>query len=190
MRLAAALFNRLLQRDQWARGQLAAHSGKVARIRCGVLRADFRIAEDGQLTSVAGVLPDTTLNVPPGSVLDAPEFPDRAAMSIVVDGDPEVGAALVNVARVTPWLCESELARFTGPIPAQRFSSLIKAAVRIPRYAADRLGENVSSYLRDELELAPRRGEFDRHVENLEATAEHVEHLGAWLDRLSARISH
>jgi ubiquinone biosynthesis protein UbiJ len=187
MRLAAALFNRLLQRDQWARGQLAAHAGKVARIRCGVLRADFRIAEDGRLTSVAAVRPDTTLTVPPASMLDAPEFPDRAAMSIVVDGDPEAGGALVNVARVTPWLCESELARLAGPVAAQRFSSLVKAAVRVPRYAADRLGGNLRSYLREELDLAPRRSEFDRCVADLEAAVAQVDDLAARLERLSAR---
>jgi ubiquinone biosynthesis protein UbiJ len=181
MGVAAALANRLFGRDDWTRERLAAQAGKVARVRCGPWRADFRIGPAGELISVVAAQPDVTLTVPARSMLDAPEFPERAAQAIVVEGDPDVGAAMVDVARVAPWLCESALAAVTGPAAANRLAALVRAAVRVPRYAAGRLRSSAGAYFSDEISVAVRRRELERHATSIGELAQR-------LDALTARV--
>jgi ubiquinone biosynthesis protein UbiJ len=152
MRLAASVANRLLARDTWARHQLAVHAGKVARVKLGPVRADFRITSDGQLLG----------------------------LTIAVDGDPDLGATLVGIAKVTPWLAESELARLTGPIAANRIANALRTAIRAPREAAERLGAQTRAFVSQENELLARRGEVERH-----RTA--IAELSARLDALEQR---
>ncbi len=162
MRAAAVIANRLLDRDGWARRALSPHAGKVVRMQFGPACADFRIDGEGRLVSVAALRPDTILVIPLRSALEAFDDPDRAAGSIGVDGDAEVGAVLVDIARVAPWLAESEVARVVGPIVARRLADTARRALRLPRYTAARLGANIRDFVGSEMTWTVRRGELDR----------------------------
>lgn len=175
MSAAAAIANRLLDRDGWSRRALLPHTGKVVRIRFGPTSADFRIAGDGRLIAVAAVVPDTVLAIPLRSALAALDDPDRAAGAIAVEGDAEFGAALVAISRIAPWLAESALARVVGPIAARRLADTARSALRLPRYAAGRLGENLRGYAASEMTWTVRRGEFDRFAEDIAALDSRVE---------------
>jgi ubiquinone biosynthesis protein UbiJ len=148
----------------------------------GPLRADFRVGENSELDSVVSASPDATLTIPLSSVIDAAEDPDRAAGKIASSGDADLAEAVTSLARVTPWLLESELARVVGPIAARRLAEGARGAIRLPAYAADRFAANVRSYARDETSAIVRRGEFERFAGELRELEARTEALAAGVE--------
>ena len=186
----AALANRMLAREQWARNCLAAHAGRVFRIVVGPVAASMRIDASGSIESASSAdgAPDLTLTLSP---LKVPAFlaePTRWDALVTADGDAALAATLKGLAETLPWFVERAFAEALGPIAGQFLADTGRRMLAFPGYAGERVGDSVASYVRDEVRLAATAGEARSIGDEIAATAGRVDALAARVDALAARI--
>lgn len=185
----SALANRVLEREAWARTQLAVHAGRVFVVAIGPVATAMRIDGTGMVesTPLAGHQADLRLTLSP---LLAPAFladPTRWDDLIVADGDPALAATLKELARTLPWFVEHAFARALGPIAGQRLADAGRRLLAWPEYAATRIGESVASYARDEAQLLPHGEELRSFGQDVAGVAARADALAARIDALAAR---
>ena len=189
--IPAAIANRMLEREAWARQRLAAHAGRVFVMSVGPVPATFAIDETGALASapLSGRTPDLTVKVSP---LDLPAFladPTRWDRYVTADGDPALAATLKELAPTMPWLVEQALAKTLGGIVGQRVADVGRRMLAFPEYAALRIGESVVSYAHERSGLLATADEGDTFAEQVGALAVRVDALAARLDALESRLT-
>lgn len=188
--LPGALANRMLEREAWARTQLAAHAGRVFAIAVGPVASAMRIDAAGMVDSIplASATADLRLTLSP---LAAPSFladPTRWDEFVVADGDPALAATLKELARTLPWFVEHAFAKALGPIVGQRLADAGRRLLAFPEYAATRVGASVASYAQTEAGLLATGAEvraFGGDAAALEARAAALEDR---VDKLSRRL--
>ena len=187
----AALANRVLARESWARSSLAAHAGRVFRIAVGPFATAMRIDASGTIETVptSGGTPDLKLTLSP---LTFPAFladPTRWDDLVTVDGDAALAATLKGLAETLPWFVERAFAEALGPIVGQHVADTGRRLLAIPGYAGERVGASVVSYFRDESPLATTTAEARSIGEDIAAVATRVDALAARIDGLAARLA-
>src|SRR6185295_17601059 len=87
--LPAALANRVLERETWARASLAAHAGRVFKIAVGPFATALRVDASGALEPVAATdsATDLTLSLSPPNVPAFLADPTRWNALVVAEGD-------------------------------------------------------------------------------------------------------
>lgn len=183
MQPAATLANRWLEREAWARTQLAAHAGRTLCVAVGPLISRLDIDENGRFIASAAA-PDLTLTVSPlrlPSLLAQPERWDELVKS---EGDAPLASTLAGLAHTLPWFVEAEFARWLGPVVGTRIADSGRRLLAMPEYAAVRFGESLASYLRDEKQSAVRGSEARAFAEEVERLATRVDDLASRIDRL------
>jgi ubiquinone biosynthesis protein UbiJ len=191
MEPAARLANRLLEREAWARERLAAHAGRVFVIVVGPIATAFRVDGSGLLdtTPMRGVAPDLTLRL---SAFAVPAFlsdPARWDSLVAAEGDPSLTATLRDLALTLPWFVEQAFAKALGPVVGQRVADTGKRLLAFPEYVAERVGESIGSYARDEAGLLARGDEARSFALEAAALATRVDALATRLDAVEAAIS-
>jgi ubiquinone biosynthesis protein UbiJ len=191
MDAAASLANRLLEREAWARERLAAHAGRVFVTVVGPLATVFRIDETGlvQAPSMSGAAPDLALRISP---LALPAFlsdPSRWDALVEADGDPALAATLRDLALTLPWFVEQAFATALGPIVGQRVADAGKRLLAFPEYVAERVGESIGSYARDEAGLLARGDEARSLAREATALAERADGFATRLAAIEARLA-
>jgi ubiquinone biosynthesis protein UbiJ len=187
---AAALANRLLEPDGWARERLAAHAGRTFVIALGPLATALTVEASGRFAAapLAGRAPDLTLTLSP---LALPSFlanPARWADFVTATGDPELAGTLRDLAQTLPWFVERTLADAFGPILGQRAADAGRTLLAFPEQAAAHLAESLASYARDEAALLAGAAELRELTAQSAALAERVERLAARIDALAGRF--
>ena len=114
----AALANRVLERETWARGSLAAHAGQVFKIAVGPFATSLRVDVSGALEAVGATASatDLTLRLSPP---DVPAFladPTRWDAFVTAEGDAALAATLKGLAETLPWFVERAFAGVLGPM--------------------------------------------------------------------------
>jgi len=188
---AAALANRVLDGEASARGRLTPFAGRKFVIAIGPLATAMRIDDGGRFatTALGGDPSDLTLSLSP---LAAPAFlanPSRWDELIRVDGDPALAATLKDLAHTMPWFVERTLAAALGPILGQRAADAGRQLLAFPEQAAERIGDSVMSYARDEAQLAAHANAFREFTADSAALAQRVDALEARVDALAARLN-
>jgi len=189
--IPAALANRVLGRESWARACLAAHAGRVFAIVVGPVATSMRIDATGTIEASpppAGP-PDLMLAMSPLSVPSLLADPTRWDEFVSVDGDPALAATLKGLAETLPWFVERALAGALGPIVGQRIADAGRRLLALPEYAGKHIGASVTSYARDEAVFAARNTEARSTADEIAATATRVDALAARVDALNARIA-
>lgn len=186
----SALANRVLEREAWARTQLAAHAGRVFVVTVGPMATAMRIDAAGMVETapLAGCTPDLRLTLSPFS---APAFladPTRWDDLVAADGDPALAATLKELGRTLPWFVEHAFARVLGPIVGQRVADAGRHLLAFPEYAASHLGQSLASYARDEAGVLAAGTEVRAFARDAAALAERVDALSARVDALAARV--
>lgn len=188
--LPSALANRVLEREAWARTELAAHAGRTFVVAIGPVATAMRIDPAGMVepTTLSGGAPDLKLTLSP---LSAPAFladPTRWDDLVAAEGDPALAATLKELARTLPWFVEQAFARALGPIVGQRVADAGRHLLAFPGYAASRLGESVATYARDEAGLLAPGDDLRRFALDVAGLAARADSLSARLDALAARL--
>ena len=148
--LPAALANRVLGREAWARDCLAAHAGRIFAVAVGPVVTSMRVDEAGAITaSHQDGPPDLTLNISPLAVPSLLAEPTRWDEFVAVEGDPALAATLKGLAETLPWFVERALAGALGPIVGQRIADAGRRLLALPAYAGARVGASIASYARD-----------------------------------------
>jgi ubiquinone biosynthesis protein UbiJ len=187
---AAALANRVLHDQAWARQRLSAHAGQAFVVAVGPFTTAMRVDASGgvETASLAGAAPDLTLTLSP---LDAPAFlanPSRWSELVAAAGDPGLASTLQDVAQALPWFAERVLSDALGPIVGQRVADAGRRLLGLPEHAAQRFGESIASYARDEAGIAAHATALARFAEETAALAARVDALAPRIDALAARL--
>ena len=186
----AALANRVLAREQWARDSLAAHSGRSFRTVVGPVATTMRIDESGSIESVSapGGDPDLTLTISPFALPAFLADPKRWDDLVAADGDVELAATLKGLAQTLPWFVERAFAEALGPIAGQIVADAGRRMLGLPGYAGERFGDSVTSYVRDEVSLGATADQVRTFGDDVSETAARVNTLEARIEALSNRL--
>ena len=186
----AALANRLLEREAWARQRLAAFAGRIFVVVVGPVATAMRVDAGGLVTGTAAGegTPDLTLTLSP---LDLPAFlanPTRWADLVTAEGDPALADTLRDLAQTLPWFVEQAFARALGPVIGQRLADAGRQLLSFPEYAAQRVGDSVASFARDEAGLLAHGEEARVFAGQVADMAARADALAARIDALAARL--
>jgi ubiquinone biosynthesis protein UbiJ len=180
----ASAFNRALEHAPWAREKLLLHAGRSFSVALGPLVAGFRILDDGRVepASFAGSTPDLHLRLSPLTLSSFLADPSRWNEFVTEEGDVALGGTLKDLALTMPWVVEDAFARAFGSVVGQRMADTGRRLLAFPGYAAERIGDSVASYARDEADLLARGDEMRAFAEQNAALAARVAALEARID--------
>jgi ubiquinone biosynthesis protein UbiJ len=188
--IPSTLINGALEREAWAQSCLAAHAGRAFAVVVGPLAATMRIDATGKVAPApeAKDAADLRLVVSPMGLPALLANPRRWDEFVVADGDTALAVTLKGLAETLPWFVERVFADALGPVVGQRIADSGRHLLAFPEYAAARFGESISSYVRDESELAVRRADAQSFADDVAATAARVDTLAERVDALVARV--
>jgi len=152
MRGAAWIANHFLHEDAWARSRLMEHAGKTLRFSLPMISISLRIGPDGMFDAPTAPVPayDLEIEMRASALGLLTSGRDAVERSLILRGDTGLAQDLRQLADAAPWFFERELARWVGPIAAQRIADLCRYLAAWPGYAADSLGANLARYLTEE----------------------------------------
>ncbi len=185
LRTGVSFLNHLLMAEPWASARLKPFAGQRARAEFGQLSLTVVILGDGSLA------PCENASGSPSAVLiqlpeDTPRrlLADRSSLlaNARITGAADFAEALGFVARNLRWDVEADLARIVGDIPARRIALASRNSTAALKSQVQRLGENISEFIADELTLLLRESDFKEFSAGVGAAS-------ADLDRLEQRIS-
>ena len=118
MAVPAALANRVLAREQWARDSLAAHRGRAFRVIIGPLISAMQIDGSGSIESVGTLdrAADLTLTISPFALPALLADPKRWDEFVREEGDAALAMTLKGLAETLPWFVERAFAQALGPV--------------------------------------------------------------------------
>ncbi len=183
-----AVVNHLLARQSWATDRLRPFAGRRLRLRAPPLPdLDLAVAETGLLQRAAAGDPDLTVTLKPAALPGLLARDDRLMRDAEIAGDTEFAAALQFVFRNLRWDAEEDLSRIVGDAAAHRTVSAGRAFAAWQRDAAQRLGENVSEYLKEEAQQLARPQDVADFGRAVAEVRDAVERLEKRLERLAAK---
>ncbi len=187
---APALVNRALEHEAWAQASLAAHAGRTFAIAVGPVTTRLRIDAAGRIEAAPrdGSHPDVTLALSPLSIPAFLANPKRWDEFVAADGDAALAGTLKGLAETLPWFVERAFAAALGPIVGQRVADTGRRLLAFPEYAAERVGDSVASYARDEIRFAATHADARSFSEDVAAIVSRVDDLEARIDALAARV--
>jgi ubiquinone biosynthesis protein UbiJ len=191
MALTSGAVNRVLADEPWARERLAAHAGRAFSVRVGPLTTAFRIDGQGTLASapLAGTTPDLVLTLSPFNVPAFLANPARWAEFVTEEGDVGLGGTLKELAQTLPWFVEKLSARAFGTIVGQRVADAGRRALELPEYASRRIGENVGTYARDEVEWLAHPADMRALGDDAQVLEKRIDELGARVESLALQVA-
>lgn len=158
---AAALLDRLLGAEPWARARLAPFAGETVEI-IAPPAPPLRLSIGAGGRIAAGEAAPTlsfTLRAGALAALAAPGE-DRLARAFDVAGNAQLASEILLLARHLRWDAEEDLSRLVGDVLAHRVAGGVRAVAAWHLDAARRLAENVVEYALEERRLLVPRSEF------------------------------
>ena len=186
----AALANRVLAREQWARDSLKAYRGRSFKVVVGLVAAKMRIDDSGSIESaqMLDAAPDLTLRISPFALPSFLADPKRWDALVTARGDAALATTLKGLAETLPWFVERAFAETLGPIAGQFAADTGRRMLAFPGYAGERVGDSVASYVRDEVPLATTTVQARSFGDEIAETAARVDALAERVDALGARL--
>lgn len=179
--------NHLLAQDAWARTQLAAHAGKIARLDAGLLTLDWQVTAEGMFKAAeAGAAPHVVIRVKLADVPLILQNRERAVSYVRIEGDADFANTISRLSESLKWEAEEDLGRVVGDIAAYRIVSTTKSALAGIRTRGQALQENIAEYFLEEnpMLLRPQSvADFGRDVSKLRDDIERLEKRVRKLDR-------
>ena len=187
---AAALANRVFEREAWAQQRLAGHAGRTFVVAVGPLATALAITEAGRFEprELAGLAPDLTLTLSPLAVPSFLANPGRWSELVTATGDTALAATLSDLAQTLPWFAERTFADVLGPVAGQRVADAGRRLLELPELAAGRFGESLARYARDEAGLVAGAGDLTDLTAASAELARRADALEARIDALTARL--
>ena len=186
----AAIANRVLAREQWARDCLAAHSGRAFRVAVGPFDSTMQIDGSGSIESIPAPdrAADLTLTISPFALPAFLADPKRWDELVSAEGDAALAVTLKGLAETLPWFVERAFAQTLGPVAGQLVADAGRRMLAFPGYAGARVGDSVKSYMRDEAALAATSAQASAFGGEVAETAARVDALAERVDALAQRL--
>lgn len=183
--VAVAALNHVLARTAWARQKLMPFAGREALLAMAPFRLQLLVNADGLFAAGRGT-PDVEISLPPETPLLALQGPEQVMRNARINGSVEFADTLGFVLRHLSWDFEEDLARVTGDIAAHRIANTLRSLTAWQKQAAQRLGENLAEYLRDESGALPAPQEIATFSADVDRLRDDVARLEKRLQRLGA----
>ncbi len=170
---AVQLVNRLLARENWARGRLTPFAGQTVRVVAGAVTVPVSVAGSGLLAGSDGATPAAvTVVLPPDWPLRA--VTDRASIVRLarISGAVDFAETLGFVMRNLSWDIEGDLAGLIGDVAAYRVVRESRRLAAWHREMAKRLSLNVAEYLVEEKPIIARRPDLEGFYTAVDALRE------------------
>jgi ubiquinone biosynthesis protein UbiJ len=160
---AASALNRLLDREDWARGKLAPFSGEVVELRFPPLPPlRLAITEGGKCGAAAETDPvSLTLTAKPEIFSAMAKGEEHLMRAVDISGNARLATEILALLRYLRWDVEEDLSRVFGDVVAHRIVSTARDISAWQAEAGRRLAENVVEYAVDERRMVIAREEFD-----------------------------
>jgi ubiquinone biosynthesis protein UbiJ len=181
---AAALVNRALAHEDWARERLAAHAGRKLRIVAGPAALTLAINADGSFAETIEA-PDVTLTMPALRWPALVAQPERWNELVGAVGDANLASTIGELAQTLPWFVERSFARVFGPIVGAQLAEAGRRFLALPAYAAERVGSSFASYAGDEAGLVTGARAGSQFGADVAALSARVDALAERIDRLA-----
>jgi ubiquinone biosynthesis protein UbiJ len=180
----------LVEREAWARERLAPFAGKYARVRLVPLPdLVIEVLEAGYIgPGHAAAEAAVTLTISPAVVPLLFVRPDAAMRDVRIEGDTELARAIEFLFRNLRWDVEEDLSRIVGDVAAHRMAGAARSLGAWQREAAERLGENVAEYLKEEAGLLVYPYEVEQFGREVEALRDAVERLEKRVERVAGTV--
>lgn len=180
-----AFVNHVLDQQAWARTRLRPFAGRSLEVRVRPVAAvQARITAAGRLEAAADEAADLSIELRAGMLPALLRHDDAVLRDITLQGDTELAAVVRLLFRELRWDVEEDLAHVVGDVVAHRIAASGRALLAWPREGAQRMGENLSEYLREEAALLVQRTAVDRFLEDVETLRDRVARLEKRLQRL------
>ena len=161
---AAALLNKLLDSEPWARARLAPFAGETVEF-AGAPAPPMRLAiRDGGHITPGDAAPTLTLSLRGGAfgiLAAAAPGEDRLMRMFDVSGNARLASEIMLLARHLRWDAEEDLSSLVGDVLAHRVAGAARAIAAWHLEAARRLAENLVEYAVEERRLLVPRGELE-----------------------------
>jgi ubiquinone biosynthesis protein UbiJ len=152
----------------------------------------MRIDDSGSIQSIQGAhaAPDLTLAISPFALPAFLADPKRWDALVAAEGDAALAATLKGLAETLPWFVERAFAEALGPVGGQLVADAGRRMLGFPGYAGARVGDSVTSYMRDEASLAATSAQARTLGDEIAETAARVDALANRIDALANRLPH
>ena len=181
---AAAVLNRMLAREAWARAALAPFAGRSARLQALPFSVQLGIVADGTFAADAQA-PTVTLGVEAAALPQMLLDPRAALRNVRLEGDAEFAQALSGVLQRLRPEPEEELSRFVGDAAAVRIVALLRAALTSAREAGGRLAAQTADYLVAENPMLVSRPQMTAFADDVTRLRDDVERLAKRIELLA-----
>ncbi|CAH9017203.1 SCP2 domain-containing protein [Candidatus Nitrosacidococcus sp. I8] len=185
----ATIINNILQQHPNYNQRLINLSGKYLKVELTDLQIEIFIKitpSNIELSTSTEAIPKATLSGKTSaflkaaiSYIQAPEIPFTG--DIQIHGDVEFIQQLKQFVQESNLDWEEILSKYTGDILAYQIGSNIRYAKSWGSSTVKALGQSLTEYLHEEIQLLPNHGEVIHFLDT-------VDHLRAQLNRLEARI--
>jgi ubiquinone biosynthesis protein UbiJ len=178
------LLNRLLAAEPWARLRLAPFAGETVELRAPPLPAlRLRILPGGTVEA-GGTEPRLTMTFKPELIVAAAQGEEHALRAVEVEGNAQLAAEVLVLARHLRWDAEEDLSRLLGDVAARRLADAGRAFAAWHLDAAQRLVAALADYVTDEKQILARRAELDALGESVARLRDGIARLDKRVERL------
>jgi ubiquinone biosynthesis accessory factor UbiJ len=178
------VLNHLLGAEPWARERLAAFAGETLELRAPPLPALRLSILPGGTVEAASAMPGLLMTLKPEFLVGLARGEEHALRSVAVEGNAELAAEVLVLARQLRWEMEEDLSRLFGDIAAHRIAEAGRAFVAWHLDAAQRLAGAAADYVTDEKPFLTRRAELDTLAESVAQLRDAIARLDKRLERL------
>ena len=178
------VLNHLLGAEPWARERLAAFAGETLELRAPPLPALRLSILPGGSVEAGSAMPGLLMTLKPEFLVALARGEEHALRSVAVEGNAELAAEVLLLARQLRWEMEEDLSRLFGDIAAHRIAGAGRAFLAWQRDAAQRLAGAAADYLTDEKPFLTRRAELDTLAESVAQLRDAIARLDKRLERL------
>jgi ubiquinone biosynthesis protein UbiJ len=187
--LALKALNHLLEQNPGAQEGLSRHAGKSLRIDGGLfslVSLDIAVAADGTFADTAIDIPDATIKLDPGLLLNLPIAGKAAFKSLQTTGDADLLAEVNRVFQTLQWDMEADLAPLVGNIAAHRLASGTQALGNWARQNRESATATLTEFLTEEQPVLANRAQVEHFYREVDTLKDDAARLEARLKRLES----
>jgi ubiquinone biosynthesis protein UbiJ len=180
---AAAVLEKLLDTEPWARARLAPFAGETVEFVAAPAPPLRLVIGNGGRIAPGDATPTLTFSLRPGAlgtIAAGAPGEDRLMRAFDVAGNARLASEILLLARHLRWDAEEELSRLVGDVLAHRMAGAARAI------AGWHLAGNVMEYVVDERRLLVSRAEFDEFASGVAQFRDRIARLTRRLELAGA----
>lgn len=187
---AAAILDKLLDAEPWARARLAPFAGATVEFTAAFAPPVRLAILDGGRIAPGDAAPTLTFRLREGALATlAAEGEERLMRAFDIAGNSKLASEILLLARHLRWDAEEDLSRLVGDVLAHRIAGATRRFAAWHLEAARRLGANLVEYALEERRVLVARGEFDEFAAGAAQLRDRIARLAKRLESAGTVLS-